>query len=299
MLLCRSAESFEDKLCDVVESPDILYYRNKAKFTIGTDVNGNVSVGFLTKSFKDGRHVEDPIGSLNVSRVSVSIARKLEAFFRKSAFQPYNTTSHTGVWRAVIVREGTNTGDVMVIIESTPPGTAVGDHRAAASLGNKLPSEIGNVKVDETAVHSAVTVDSEFAILSNLIRDETPDETGGSYPSPVSSAEELEQKQHLYRHEIQELKKLMAAEIPVLRSNSFPEDLPASTVATVTKDPPESVQIHSAYLQEYSSISGPGKSFVNRFLSRLNAYGNTVMQMKTLHLYIFLEKHTSWSVYVI
>eukprot|EP01138_Halocafeteria_seosinensis_P016169 gb/GECG01016499.1/.p1 GENE.gb/GECG01016499.1/~~gb/GECG01016499.1/.p1 ORF type:complete len:252 (+),score=18.50 gb/GECG01016499.1/:1-756(+) len=163
LVICSpSADTFKEKLRNIQGSPEIIYYRNKAKFTIGKNSEDEISVGFLTKPFRDGRRVENPIGCLNVSRASASIAHRLESFFKSSAFEPYDCLTHTGVWRAVTVREGCKTGEIMIIVEATPPGSAVGDHQAAAALGNELPVWTRGVKVDETAVHSQINILPQF-----------------------------------------------------------------------------------------------------------------------------------------
>eukprot|EP01138_Halocafeteria_seosinensis_P016165 gb/GECG01016495.1/.p1 GENE.gb/GECG01016495.1/~~gb/GECG01016495.1/.p1 ORF type:complete len:594 (+),score=85.10 gb/GECG01016495.1/:1-1782(+) len=285
----ETADTFKEKLRNIQGSPEIIYYRNKAKFTIGKNSEDEISVGFLTKPFRDGRRVENPIGCLNVSRASASIAHRLESFFKSSAFEPYDCLTHTGVWRAVTVREGCKTGEIMIIVEATPPGSAVGDHQAAAALGNELPVWTRGVKVDETAVHSAISVDSEFAILSNMERDASQKRTSDKHPAPVSNLEELKRQQSLYEQELQQLDELLSQDFEVTKHPPLPSDCPTSTVTSISEKVPATVKIHSAFLQEYSAISGPGKFWFNTLcmVPAKNSCGSLVFYRRKYSLQAF------------
>ncbi|CAG8433723.1 10421_t:CDS:10 [Diversispora eburnea] len=77
------AEEVESNLpCEVrtiISSPILEGYRNKCEFTIGKNLNGEKTVGFLLGAYKDGLNtVLEPEKSLNVSEVAKKIATAMQ-----------------------------------------------------------------------------------------------------------------------------------------------------------------------------------------------------------------------------
>ncbi|KAJ3083205.1 tRNA methyltransferase 2 [Rhizoclosmatium hyalinum] len=112
-----------DRICpleDVVPSPIIDDYRTKCEFTIGFDLDGNRSVGFLLGMYKDGvTTVLPPTDCKNVPAAAKFVASTLETFVQKSEMDVYDRVKKLGFWRLVQVRTH-STGDVMVIVQINP-----------------------------------------------------------------------------------------------------------------------------------------------------------------------------------
>ncbi|KAI8622797.1 S-adenosyl-L-methionine-dependent methyltransferase [Chytriomyces sp. MP71] len=104
----------------VVPSPIIDDYRTKCEFTIGFDLDGQKSVGFLLGLFKDGvTTVLPPTECKNVPGAAKKVASMLQDFVQGSELPVYDRNSKEGFWRLVLVRTHT-TGDVMVIVQINP-----------------------------------------------------------------------------------------------------------------------------------------------------------------------------------
>jgi tRNA (uracil-5-)-methyltransferase len=74
--------------CDVLEpipSSVVDGYRTKCEFTIGTNLDGKPTVGFLLGSFRDGVvTVLDLSESLNVPSIAKKIAKDMEEYVNAS-----------------------------------------------------------------------------------------------------------------------------------------------------------------------------------------------------------------------
>ncbi|KAJ3065883.1 tRNA methyltransferase 2, partial [Podochytrium sp. JEL0797] len=116
-----------DRLCpleDVVPSPIIDDYRTKCEFTIGFDLEGKKTVGFLLGLYKEGiTAVLEPTEIKNTSAAARFVASTLQEFVRNSDMPVYDRTTKEGFWRLVQVRTHT-TGDVMVIVQINPANVA-------------------------------------------------------------------------------------------------------------------------------------------------------------------------------
>lgn len=73
-------------VCDIekpIGSPNVNGYRTKCEFTIGTDLDGKPTVGFLLGLYKLGvTAVLDPSDCLNVPDVAKRIARAMQVCIR-------------------------------------------------------------------------------------------------------------------------------------------------------------------------------------------------------------------------
>ncbi|KAI8072475.1 S-adenosyl-L-methionine-dependent methyltransferase [Gongronella butleri] len=102
---------------DAIGSPEIYGYRTKCEFSIGKDLNGDPSVGFLLGSYRDGvTTVIEPSATVHVPDTAKAIAASMEAYVKQSAFPVYDRVARTGVWRTLMVK-AQHTGEVMMVIQ--------------------------------------------------------------------------------------------------------------------------------------------------------------------------------------
>lgn len=113
---------------ETLPSPDQYYYRNKMEYSFGRQrwvTKSEIGQDYLTKpkSFALGLHVRgrfDKILDLDTcylqSPVSAEILNFVRQFVLQSEIPPYTTRDHSGFWRHLVVREGKNTGDLLINI---------------------------------------------------------------------------------------------------------------------------------------------------------------------------------------
>ncbi|KAI8847201.1 S-adenosyl-L-methionine-dependent methyltransferase [Chytridium lagenaria] len=102
---------------DCVPSPQLSGYRTKCEFTIGFDLEGKISVGFLLGLYKDGiTTVISPEGCDNVSEHALNIAKEVQAIVQDSPYVPYDRTHKTGFWKLIQVRTQ-DSGEAMIIVQ--------------------------------------------------------------------------------------------------------------------------------------------------------------------------------------
>ncbi len=93
------------------------YYRNKMELSFGTSPEGEVMLGF----FPTGYHYEvfDVKACFLQSELMVEIVQKVRAFAQEQKLTVYNSHTHEGLLKTLTVREGKNTGEVMVILTTS------------------------------------------------------------------------------------------------------------------------------------------------------------------------------------
>eukprot|EP01063_Lacrimia_lanifica_P011316 TRINITY_DN18124_c0_g1_i1.p1 TRINITY_DN18124_c0_g1~~TRINITY_DN18124_c0_g1_i1.p1 ORF type:complete len:602 (+),score=221.69 TRINITY_DN18124_c0_g1_i1:53-1858(+) len=96
----------------VVPSPTQLGYRNKVEFTIGMGKDGKTPcVGFMFGKTAESLGWVEPATDVKVvSDRTKRVAAKFAAFLATSPHAPYDKFARTGVWRALLVREGVPKG---------------------------------------------------------------------------------------------------------------------------------------------------------------------------------------------
>ncbi len=125
----RHIGRFKDPVVlDPLASPQQYYYRNKMEFSFGSQrwlTAAEISDDALLKprDFALGLHARgrhDKILDLDEchlqSLVSVQILDVVRRFAQGGEFKPYSTIDHSGFWRHLVVREGKNTGELLVNI---------------------------------------------------------------------------------------------------------------------------------------------------------------------------------------
>ncbi|KAF7724754.1 tRNA methyltransferase 2 [Apophysomyces ossiformis] len=102
---------------DIIASPNVNGYRTKCEFTIGHNLEGEATVGFLLGLYRHGvTAVLSPNDCLHVPDVAKKIAKAMENYVRASSLAVYDRTTKVGVWRTMMTRTQ-RTGEVMVLIQ--------------------------------------------------------------------------------------------------------------------------------------------------------------------------------------
>lgn len=88
------------------------FYRNKMEYTFGEKNGGGLVLGLHpAKNYRDVFDLEE---CFLESELSVKIAQEVEKWGMEMKIPPYTTRLNQGVLRNLIVREGKNTGEIMV-----------------------------------------------------------------------------------------------------------------------------------------------------------------------------------------
>lgn len=99
----------------ILPSPDIFFYRNKMEFSFA-DENGQLVLGLHER----GRF--EKMFNLQACFLQSELSNQIVAFcrdyFKRSELPGYNWHSHEGFLRFLVIREGKNTGEVMVVLVS-------------------------------------------------------------------------------------------------------------------------------------------------------------------------------------
>ncbi|MFQ5652274.1 MAG: 23S rRNA (uracil(1939)-C(5))-methyltransferase RlmD [bacterium] len=155
---------------ETIGSPEPFYYRNKMEFSFGRrrwlsaeEVNKDEIC--KRRDFALGLHVRgrfDKILDLDEcylqSPLSVEILHFVRAFVVESAFKPYTTLDHSGFWRHLVVRTGTNTNELLINIVTADVGPAAAE---VEQLAQKLTEDFPQIT---TVVHNINRRRAEVAI---------------------------------------------------------------------------------------------------------------------------------------
>ncbi|CAG8519176.1 2902_t:CDS:10 [Cetraspora pellucida] len=102
----KSDSNLPCTLQPIIASPILEGYRNKCEFTIGRNLNGEIT---------------EPDKSLNVSEVAKKIVKAMKDYIVTSPYEVYDNKSRKGTWRMISVRSQVS-DDVMIIIQIHPQG---------------------------------------------------------------------------------------------------------------------------------------------------------------------------------
>jgi 23S rRNA (uracil1939-C5)-methyltransferase len=128
--------SDEVEIGTTLTAPSPLIYRNKMEFSVGQGEEGLVEIGL---------HPAGQFGSIFdlhqcelVSPITSSIVDSVRSFANDNRLPPYDLKTHKGLLRFLTVREGAQTGEIMVIVTtSEEPFDAVGG--LAEQLAERYP----------------------------------------------------------------------------------------------------------------------------------------------------------------
>lgn len=106
----------------ITPSATTQYYRNKASYTIGYDLENTPCVGFaLGKTGNGVTAIGNPQNTPILSLKSLEIRKQFEDYIKGHARKPYDKPTHTGFWRQLTVRDFT-TGESMATIQVNHKG---------------------------------------------------------------------------------------------------------------------------------------------------------------------------------
>lgn len=138
---------------ETVASPITEGYRTKCEFSIGINLEGEKTVGFLLGLYKDGiTNVLSPSESIHVTTEAKAIARISEAFIRSSSLDVFDRVKHSGFWRGLLVRTH-STKENMVAVQVNP--TNLSDDQIEMEVnayGNYLQVELEKCNVSLTTL---------------------------------------------------------------------------------------------------------------------------------------------------
>ncbi|KAG9300704.1 hypothetical protein G9A89_023502 [Geosiphon pyriformis] len=104
----------------IIPSPITNGYRNKCEYTIGKNLEGQRTIGFLIGGFSEGiTIVLEPQGLKHLDLTSFRIAQLMQDYVRESKYEVYDRKTREGYWRLLTVRTPT-TGDISIIISFHP-----------------------------------------------------------------------------------------------------------------------------------------------------------------------------------
>ena len=144
-----------------IGSPRLFHYRNKMEYSFGRDREGRLTLGLHIRGSFDRTfdlhrcHIATPISSEIVCAVRDAASRE--------GLTAYDTRSHSGLLRYLVVREGIRSGQVMVNLVATEHHPAF--DRIAASLRRDFPSVTG-VLLNLTRRKAQVATGEEERVLS-------------------------------------------------------------------------------------------------------------------------------------
>ncbi len=101
------------KIGELVSSPKMTEYRNKAQYPISTDKDGNYIIGFYApKSHRVCEAVHCPLSP----SVFGEIIETLVCFFKKHALSVYNEKNEKGLLRQIYLRRGEVSGEILLTL---------------------------------------------------------------------------------------------------------------------------------------------------------------------------------------
>ncbi len=167
--LHRIADIPEPPVAEVLPSEDRLFYRNKMEFSFGRRrwiTREEVASGELAaaKEFALGLHVRgryDRVLNIDTcflqSELTAEIVREVRRLTYESGLAAYSTQDHTGFWRFLVLREGKNTGELMVnVVTAEEPS----HYQAVEKLGSAVRARFPEIT---TLVHTVNRTKAQVA----------------------------------------------------------------------------------------------------------------------------------------
>lgn len=106
------------ELDEPISADPLWRYRNKVEFTFAPGRPAGIDLGFHLPG--EWRHVIDIEDCLLHSEETNAIRRSIREFARESGLPAWDQKTETGFWRHLVLREGINTGEIMVNVVSGP-----------------------------------------------------------------------------------------------------------------------------------------------------------------------------------
>lgn len=103
-----------EKIEAIIASEELFHYRNKMEFSFSQDKYGHKYLG-LIQSHSKGKVINLQECFL-VNSWQVRLLKKIRSFFEHSALEAYNPYKDEGTFQTLILREGLNTSDKLVML---------------------------------------------------------------------------------------------------------------------------------------------------------------------------------------
>jgi len=150
---------------DIIPSPEEYYYRNKMEFSFGQQA-GEVFLGLKEKT-RDKHRSEKKVVRLEKCYISTSLTEILFPLFiqlvRDSGLPVFDLSTKQGFFRHLVVREGKQTGELMLILVTTSQGQL-----DLKDFSQKLVQAVPNLKsfwwVENNRVADVVSVEKSHLI---------------------------------------------------------------------------------------------------------------------------------------
>ncbi|MDD5530219.1 MAG: 23S rRNA (uracil(1939)-C(5))-methyltransferase RlmD [bacterium] len=122
----------------IVASPDIWSYRNKMEFSFGIDIRGELNLG-LHKAGSFSKIVD--IKECKIFSPYVSeILEFIREYAKKTGLPTYDSFTHRGFWRYVVVRKGSNNSMLLNVV------TRYEDPQVVYELAKKMMEKFNFIK---------------------------------------------------------------------------------------------------------------------------------------------------------
>ncbi|KAI8092991.1 S-adenosyl-L-methionine-dependent methyltransferase [Halteromyces radiatus] len=158
---------------DIIASPEINGYRTKCEFTIGSDLDGRPTVGFLLGRYAEGiTSVLNAEKQIHIPDTAKSIASAMQDYIRSSNYPIYNRTEKEGVWRTLMTKTQ-RTGDVMILVQASTESLSSNEIQA-------MKDDLVNYwteRVKKQNIHVTTLLFQEWDGASNGITDRVPVQT--------------------------------------------------------------------------------------------------------------------------
>lgn len=142
---------YDCEINPVIGSDNISYYRNKAQYPVGRDINGNIITGF----FSMRSHNIIDVTCCDIQHpASAQITDTFREWISKKQIPVYDEKSHTGILRHIYVRVSFGTGEIMVCAIINAESLPYGDELVSMLREriNGLTSVVININKSKTNI---------------------------------------------------------------------------------------------------------------------------------------------------
>lgn len=149
----------------IVPSPDIFYYRNKMEFAFGKE-DGKTVIGLRERFSPDKSRKKNTValtGCKIFSKIAEDILPVFAEFADKTGRDVYNPYTNEGFFRHLVIREGKNTGEVMILLI-----TRSGEPPDLTKLADVLPDNVKSFWwVENDRISDVVSFERKHHLFGN------------------------------------------------------------------------------------------------------------------------------------